>query len=130
MGTVAYKLLLPDTCKIHPIFYVSQLKLAKGSTFQQSGIPAQLSPNLELLCEPEAVLAVRRNPVDTQNVIEVLIKWQHLPEYDATWECNQNINSFFPHFHLEGKVKFIGADIDMTNEKPKIQQVYTRRGKK
>ncbi|GMI81659.1 hypothetical protein HRI_001835200 [Hibiscus trionum] len=35
VGSVAYKLELPDSTRIHPVFHVSQLKLCKGHPLQQ-----------------------------------------------------------------------------------------------
>lgn len=109
VGAVAYKLALPSDCRIHPVFHVSQLKPARGAPLNPSPIPSQLSPTLELTCEPDQVLAVRRDAQSMTVPTEVLIKWKNLPEHDATWELYPNIASLFPDFHLEDKVRFIGG---------------------
>lgn len=41
---VAYKLKLPITCKLHPVFNVSQLKRAVGSQLTAATIPDQITP--------------------------------------------------------------------------------------
>lgn len=132
VGKVAYKLLLPDECKIHLIFHVSKLKLAHGAAFNPIDIPDQLSLDMELICEPEQVLAMLRDFLEQQPATEVLIKRKNLPKFEATWEQYQNIITFFLDFHLEDKVLFIGAGIVMNEERPRptIQHVYSRRGKK
>jgi len=59
VGPVAYRLALPSNCHIHPVFHVSQLREAHGQPRVLLAIPDQLSPDLELLVEPEAVLGIR-----------------------------------------------------------------------
>jgi hypothetical protein len=65
-----FSLLLPDGCKLHPTFQVSQLKLiprVQGSI----SIP----------------------------VAQWLIKWENLPADQATWEDASFIQKVFPAFH-------------------------------
>lgn len=71
IGAVAYKLKLPHTCKVHPVFHVSQLKRAIGHQETAPSIPAQLTTELELLVEPEEVLEVRTSKADDGAVTEV-----------------------------------------------------------
>lgn len=82
IGQVAYRLQLPDSSKIHPVFHISQLKLANGPRPSSPTIPSQLTSDLELVVEPETVLDVRQ----LQQRVEVLLKWKGLPLFEATWE--------------------------------------------
>ena len=130
IGEVAYKLALPPTSKIHPVFHVSQLKPAVGHIQQPSQLPEQLNHDLELLVEPEALLDVRYGTPGHVKPLEVLIKWKHLPEIEATWEDLAALDQRFPSFHLEDKVKLWAAGNVMTGPKPPLRFVYTRRQKR
>ena len=60
--------------------------------------------------------------------MEVLIRWKHLPDYEASWESAARVQDSFPEFHLEDKVAVKGGGgIDST--KPIISKVYRRRNK-
>lgn len=58
IGQVAYKLKLPDSSKIHPVFHISQLKRAIGPLQGTPTLPSQLNAELEMV-EPESLLDVR-----------------------------------------------------------------------
>lgn len=96
VGPVAYKLQLPPSRKINPVFHISQLKRVYGSVFISTPIPPQLNSVLELETEPEDLLDVRYQQTDSSTVTEVLIKWRGLPATEATWELFHNIASHFP----------------------------------
>lgn len=106
VGEVAYKLALPATSLVHPVFHVSQLRRAYGVAHSSPLLPPQLSPDLELLVEPAELLGVRRHCQDAHKSLEVLIKWKDLPLFEATWENYDYLLQQFPEFHLEDKVKF------------------------
>jgi hypothetical protein len=56
VGATAYKLELPASSKVHPVFHVSQLK-SYTPDFSLAFQTLQLSPQLDLTdLEPEAVL--------------------------------------------------------------------------
>ncbi|XLR69177.1 hypothetical protein S83_019849 [Arachis hypogaea] len=131
IGAAAYKLRLPASAKIHPIFHVSLLKKSLGSSVEPQSLPESLTEEGELLVEPEQVLDSR---MSNQGHLEVLIKWQHLPEFESTWERADKLQLAFPSFHLEDKVALHGEGI-VTNQERSNQNLtpfkftYRRRGK-
>lgn len=67
---------------------------------------------------------------------EVLIQWQNLPPFEATWELADLIQAMFPEFHLRDMVVFEPGGINMpgdrvgigdTRTRLPIKHVYTRR---
>lgn len=83
---VAYKLQLPTSSTIHPVFQVSQLRRAKGVAISFPVLPPQLSPDLEMIVESDDVLGVRNVISHGLPNVEMLIKWKDLPSFEATWE--------------------------------------------
>jgi len=105
IGEVAYKLQLPETVKIHPVFHVSLLKKSIGSTISPRPLPVELSEDIELIVEPEQIRVTRTN---AKGELEVLVKWLNLPEFENTWELATTLKTTFPLFHLEDKVTLKG----------------------
>ncbi|XBJ16328.1 hypothetical protein VPH35_007992 [Triticum aestivum] len=105
---VAYKLLLPEDCKLHPTFHVSQLKKHLGP----QAIPHPKLPLINaddtILLEPERLLErklIPRTQGDIQiPVVRWLIKWCNMEEKDATWEDATFIQKVFPAFQPRGLV--------------------------
>lgn len=81
---MAYKLSLPPQAKIHPVFHVSQLKQAVGVSGSVQQLPPTLTESLDLDCRPEKVLGIRNKITGNHTDSEVLIKWEGLPENEAT----------------------------------------------
>ncbi|RVW83267.1 Transposon Tf2-12 polyprotein [Vitis vinifera] len=103
IGPVAYRLELPSSTTIHPVFHVSQLKRALGSAVLCQPLSPILAEDLEWLVEPDQVLDIRKSSNNNQLSIEVLIQWKGLPQFEASWESVDTIKEHFPDFHLEDK---------------------------
>lgn len=75
IGKVAYKLELPPTASIHPVFHVSQLRTAHGTTTTNTELPRQLNAELELIMQPLLLRGVRPRK-SKEPGREVLIQWK------------------------------------------------------
>ena len=126
IGKVAYELQLPAEAKIHSVVHVSQLRRSFGDRYSTSPLPPSLTADLVLHTRPETVLQQRFPVSGSIPDSEVLIKWQDLPDFEATWEPFAEIVARFPTFHLEDKVKDIGRG----NDRPMIHFTYHRKNKK
>jgi len=64
-----------------------------------------LAENWELKLKLAEILVVRSA---TSGEKEMLVKWQDLLAFETSWESARDINTNFPHFHLEDKVNIMG----------------------
>ncbi|VFR02248.1 unnamed protein product [Cuscuta campestris] len=105
IGAVAYRLRLPDGCKIHDVFHVSLLR-----PFVQSGVlppPAALPDELHRgrpLSVPLEVERSRSVLVDGVQQTEWLVRWSDGADHDTTWEPEEELRQRFPTLNLEDKV--------------------------
>ena len=128
VGTVAYKLKLPEAARIHPTFHISQLKKAVGESTEVCPLPPQLNSEGGLIVEPELVLDSRVKSRSGQE--ELRVKWKGLSSHDSSWEWKSVITKRFPDFDLEDKVNFVGEGSDTFEAlRPPILYQYHRRGK-
>ncbi|MDV3201053.1 MAG: hypothetical protein Q8877_02475 [Sweet potato little leaf phytoplasma] len=114
VGVVAYKLKLPPTSKIHPVFHVSLLKKAIGNYSVEAELPAGIEGEQSEDFEPVAILATRQVLKRGENMRQVLIQWKGQAPENATWEDMLTIQSQFPNFSLEDKTVTIGGGSDRT----------------
>ena len=96
---MAYKLQLPPTSKIHPVFHISQLRQHIGQCPSQPTLPDIDDQGL-LAAEPIAVLDRRLGKQGHKAVVYVLIQWSIGSKEDATWELYSDIEQKFPQFNL------------------------------
>ncbi|KAJ1288152.1 hypothetical protein BS78_02G068200 [Paspalum vaginatum] len=93
IGAVAYKLKLPPSSAIHPVFHVSQLK--KAPPMDQSVSSAL--PDADLSTQiPLRVLQRRMVAHDEAAVTQGLIRWSGMPDDLATWEDLEPLQQKFP----------------------------------
>lgn len=59
IGEIAYKLKLPPSSKVHPVFHVSLFKKAQGKYLTLAELPIGLENDDVEKFEPESVLGVR-----------------------------------------------------------------------
>lgn len=57
VGPTAYRLTLPTTTRIHPVFHMSQLRRVVGEHPVESELPESLEFPVGPMFEPEAILA-------------------------------------------------------------------------
>ena len=109
IGAVAYKLQLPSSSTIHPIFHVSQLKAAIPADHSVSSLPQALEGHQI----PVKVLQRRVRTSDNSVVPQVLIQWSNLPRSLATWEDQEALQQRFPHAPAWGQaVSLRGGNVN------------------
>lgn len=91
IGAVAYKLALPDSSAIHPVFHVSQLKASHGTKPVSQAIPTS-AIDFQV---PQRILQRRRTSRD-HPMEQVLIQWSYMPASLATWEHLEALRQQFP----------------------------------
>eukprot|EP00253_Pinus_taeda_P023766 PITA_23766 len=97
IGEVAYKLALPTTIKIHPVFHVSCLKKVIGNNCRiQTNLP-ELDEEGLIWLQPEQVLDTREWNLRGCMIKEVLVKWKDTSLKDATWEPTTILQQFPQH---------------------------------
>ena len=86
IGTMAYKLELPASSRVHPVFHVSCLKKVIGENIPVQTVLPELDGEGKIILEPEAVMEKRTRQLRNRSISEYLIKWKNLPTEDSTWE--------------------------------------------
>jgi hypothetical protein len=92
VGQVAYKLKLPASSSIHPVFHVSQLKKMAPGTQVISNLPS----DIDLPRVPVKILQRRVINRDLLSVPQVLVQWCEWPASMATWEDLESLQQRFP----------------------------------
>ena len=106
VGTVAYRLDLPQDCKIHPVVHVSQLKKHIPPHTQVSTDLAAIPSDSELVIMPVAFLDRHSLRYGSTSHAQVLVQWHDLPMNMATWEGLQELHRHYPTAPVWGQPGF------------------------
>jgi hypothetical protein len=109
IGMVAYKLGLPQSSTIHPVFHVSQLRPVVGASVAE--VSSSLPSDAEDLHVPKRILQKRVINRRLHSVPQVLVKWSTLLDSLATWEDMEDVKQRFPQSPAWGQAGFKGRDI-------------------
>ena len=85
IGTVAYKLELPEGSKIYPVFHVSCLKKKVGDRVNPNPKLPRMMNDGTLSPEPEEILERRLKKKRNRAGVDLLVKWKGTEVEDATW---------------------------------------------
>jgi hypothetical protein len=124
IGPVAYKLDLPPTSKLHPVFHCSLLKLHQGD------LPAnhvELPPSTiyqQPIIEPLVILDTKMDTTTDPPTHMVLVQWLGLSPEETSWE---NWEVLKATYHLEDKVTFPGGCIDSNTTTKDLPKRITRK---
>jgi hypothetical protein len=99
IGSVAYRLHLPDGACIHDVFHVGMQKPFCG-TLLAAPLALSLLHNKRLLHHPVHDLRAQL----CRNTWHVLIQWEDMNNAKATWEPVEEFKTHFPSFQLEGEL--------------------------
>ena len=98
VGKVSYRLDLPDTLKIHPIFHVSMLKPYHADEGDQDrGVSTRTPLVMTKSYDKEIEEVLASKEMGKQGVprqTHFLIKWKGLSEAEATWEPEEGLLQF------------------------------------
>jgi hypothetical protein len=90
IGKGAYRLQLPDTMKIHPVFHVSLLKTFRSNGSVQPPDPIIIDGEEEF--EVERILDHRFVKRGRKDCPEYLVKWRHFGTEHNSWEPERSLS--------------------------------------
>ena len=83
IGSMAYKLELPASSRVHPIFYVSYLNKVISDKLAIQMMSPKLDEEGKIILDPEEITEIRTRQLQNQSISEYLIKWKNLPTEDT-----------------------------------------------
>ncbi|XP_049932475.1 uncharacterized protein LOC116249967 isoform X1 [Nymphaea colorata] len=98
IGRVAYRLALPATALVHPVFHVTRLKLHVGE------LPEQIEHVPDQLPRPHRILRHRYVQRQGRTRHEVLVEWEG-PDQGTSWEEFDQIAHRFPYARAWGQAQ-------------------------
>ena len=105
VGSLAYKLELPDNSQVHPVFHVSRLRKhlqRDDNVLNQDALVEFIEPPT-LPHEPESIMDAHELRTRHHVRQQVLVKWKDRPVEGATWENVSTLKKRYPNFVFEDK---------------------------
>jgi hypothetical protein len=96
IGSVAYKLELPATALVHPVFHVSQLKPFTPNFTPVFSDMSQLVDLSQIKVYPVQIVERRMVRKGNKPVVQIRVAWSNLPA-DTTWEDYEVLKRRFPN---------------------------------
>ena len=103
VGSVAYKLALPPSSSLHPVFHVSQLKKA---LLPEETVVHELPPGSSKFQFPESILDRRTVMHGVKSEQQILVKWYGMSPSLSTWESLDDMMQQFPRAPAWGQAGF------------------------
>jgi len=110
IGKVAYKILLPENCQLHPVSHVSQSKKHIVPKVVPTPDLPLIDDNGNIKVAPLAILERRMIPRNNELVVQWLIHWINLPKQRPHGKMQISSARYFHHSILEDKdLKGVGG---------------------
>ncbi|XP_071912260.1 uncharacterized protein [Coffea arabica] len=98
IGNVAYRLELPSSSKVHPVFHVSLLKRKVGDKITPTLHLPETNEKGHWRVEPIAILDRKMVKKKNAAATQWLVHWWGTDPAEATWEDAEEIERQFPTF--------------------------------
>ena len=84
IGIVTYKLSLPTSSNIHPVFHVSCLRKVVGPNSEVQSTLPEMDEEGSIWIHPVAILQTRERQLRHRTIKEVLVQWKDTSPEDAS----------------------------------------------
>ncbi|VFQ82654.1 unnamed protein product [Cuscuta campestris] len=114
IGPVAYRLRLPEGCKIHDVFHVSLLRpfVSGGQPLPEPSLPDDITRG-QVMAIPVSAGPRRTVLIDGQPQEQCLVRWSDDGGIDPSWEPVDSLRRNYPTLDLEDKVVLNPGGVDM-----------------
>ncbi|KAE8675396.1 C2H2 and C2HC zinc fingers superfamily protein, putative isoform 1 [Hibiscus syriacus] len=127
IGKVAYRLDLPKSSRLHPVFHVSLLKKFIGDSLIAVTEPPTVDEEGGLQIKPLKIMARRIVNRKGKPVTQLLVRWENLTEENDTWEDYTTLKGQFPAFDPWGQGSSRGMGIVMVGEEERRGSIEEER---
>ena len=108
MGAVAYHLLLPDDCRIHPVVHISQLKRHIPASASVDDDISAIPDDPTASVQPVHFLDSRMVKKGASHLSQIKVQWSGLPVSLTAWEEASDLRRRFPTCAAWGQAAFRG----------------------